>query len=184
MRSTHPAIVAFAADLTLSGSTLEPLNPAAASDAIALDGGSLSMSDSIVQAWPGHAVVTSTNLRSAVSLTLDRVTISACSAGIDYETGTLGGRLSLRDTTIQSQSDAVAVSGRFTAVDLGTSATPGNNQLTTASGPALSDHRSEQGAAVDARGTVLNGVTYSGDVLGPADVATGYHIEGPNTIHF
>ncbi len=200
LRSTQPAIVAFAADLTVSGSMLEPLAPTAASDAIELQGGSLTMSDSTVHAWPGHAIVTSAvsgnvaaaslggraldDLHDAVSLTLDHVTISACGAGIDYDAGVLDGRLSLHGTVIQSQSDAVVVRGAFVAADLGTAEAPGDNQLATTSGPALSDVRSAVGAAIDARGTPLNGVTYSGDVLGPADAATGYHIEAANTVHF
>jgi hypothetical protein len=200
LRSTRPAIVAFAADLTVSGSTAEPLDPATASDAIELQGGSLTMTDSAVQGWPGHAIVASAVLDSvvgggagpralsevhdAVSLALDHLTIGACGGGIDYDGGLLDGRLSLHDAAIQSQSGAVVIGGRFAAADLGTGDAPGNNQLATASGPAFSDDRGVVGPAIDAHGTALNGATYSGDVLGPADVAAGYHIQTSNTIHF
>jgi hypothetical protein len=123
-------------------------------------------------------------LDDAVNLTLDGVTVRACAAGIEYDAGDLDGRLSLHNAQIQSQADALRVSGSFSGVDLGVAATPGNNQLTTTSGPAFRDDRSTAGAAVDAHGTVLNGVSYSGDVLGPADVTGGYHIQAPNTIRF
>jgi hypothetical protein len=78
----------------------------------------------------------------------------------------------------------VGLSGDIVAADLGTAASPGNNQLGTEDGSAaLGDGRDRAGAAIDAHSTTLNGVSYSGDILGPAE-SPGYRIAGPNTIHF
>lgn len=190
LSSSNPAVVAFATDLTIDGSTLVPHDLTTARDAIDLQGGTLTMTDTTVQGWPGGAIVASPLFGSSapLNLSLDRITVSACGAGIDYDADQFEGNLVLHDAVIQTQSSAVAVRGgaavSFATFDLGTAATPGNNRLTTESGPALLDARTAAALALDAHGTVLNGVTYTGDVLGPADVATGYHIETANTIHF
>jgi hypothetical protein len=119
-----------------------------------------------------------------VSLLLDHVEITSCSQGIYDDAGLPDGQFSLQNAHVQTTHSAVGLGGNIVAADLGTAASPGNNQLETDDGePALWDSRGRPGAKIDAHRTTLNGVSYSGDILGPAD-SPGYRISGPNTIRF
>jgi len=91
----------------------------------------------------------------------------------------------MRNSHVQSSFDPLWLDFWFTEVDLGTVASPGNNRLeaTTPGGPALGDSRSFVGIAIDAHDTMLNGVSYSGAVVGRA-TAGDYYLAGVNTIHF
>ena len=154
------------------------------------EAGALTLTNSFVRGFSDACIRTEPrydevydHLRMA-NLTLDHAELT-CGRGVDYDTRG-GGHFSLRHSRVRATAGAaVTVGGEFTAVDLGTAASPGDNQLESAPGsPALRDGRHEAGAAVDAHGTTLNGVTFDGDVLGPVNVSGAYRLDGPNTIRF
>ncbi len=115
------------------------------------------------------------------SVDASQVEVGGASDGVWIHRGTLR----VRGSRVAAARTAVSLSGELAAADLGTAASPGGNVLESGPGfPALEDGRTEAGVAVDARGTTLNRMSFSGDVLGPADKSGAYRIAGPNTIRF
>lgn len=211
LRSSSRGIAAVAARLTVTGSTIEALASSTSSEGIFVEGGELKLSASIVHGWhfcldaqevfptdiswltpaAGPDAALASTLEEVVNIDLDQVELSSCYSGVYYSTGWYSGtgglesRLRLRRSQVTASEYAVTLSGRFAAADLGTAASPGDNQLGTASGgPALRDYRNTAGVDVDAHGTTLNGTTFSGVVSGPITVPGAYSISAPNKIRF
>jgi hypothetical protein len=180
------------ARVTVTDSTIAPTSGSPTSFGVHQQGGALTLTNSLVRGFPDDCIRTAPLYNSApdydlwrvAHLTLDQVEL-ACGQGVSYDTRG-GGHFSLRRSHVQASAGAaVTIGGKFTAVDLGTTTSPGDNQLESAAGsPALWDDRHEAGAAVNAHGTTLNGMSFKGDVLGPVDVSGAYRIDGPNTIRF
>lgn len=119
----------------------------------------------------------------APTTTLDDVDIEAGTA-ISYSTFASSTGLTMRRTRARSVIDALSVFGPFGALDLGTPASPGDNELTSELGFPLVDLRDDAGAPIDARGTRLNGQTFTGEVTGPVELPGAYRLAGPNVLRF
>ncbi len=119
----------------------------------------------------------------APTATLEDVVVEA-GAGIWYGTHEGSTRLTVRRTRARSAFDTLTVFGPFGAVDLGTPDSPGENELDSETGFPLVDRRSGTGAPIDARGTRLNGTSFTGSVTGPVEVPGTYRIDGPNVLRF
>jgi hypothetical protein len=198
LRSSAGGILAGESRITVRGSTIEPPPEGSMNDGIALYGGELTVVDSLIRGWGYHGILVDPQftiefgaidrpadpLRDDVSVTLDGAEIAGCDEGIIYNGG-FAGRFRMRNSHVQSSFAPLWLDFWWTQVDLGTVASPGNNELeaTTLGEPALGDGRSFVGNAVDAHGTMLNGVSYGGDVVGPA-TSGDYRLAGANTIHF
>jgi hypothetical protein len=170
------------------------------SDGIVLFGGDLTMTGTAIQGCtnigirasallvlgsPGAMPAGATSLITSPTVSLDRVEIVGCKIGIVYDAfNDASGQLIVRRSHVQSQEQALRVFDLGSAADLGTTASPGDNRLETTSGaPALDDERLD-GVAIDAHGTTLNGASFEGDVVGPADATGSYHLAGTTTIRF
>jgi hypothetical protein len=81
-------------------------------------------------------------------------------------------------------SHIVATLGAVVVGDLTTVDVSGNDLASAVGVAALLDVRTAPGEPIDAHGTLLDGHTYAGDILGPAVVTGDYEIDGPNTIRF
>jgi hypothetical protein len=187
LRSRWSALTAAAARLTVVDSTLEPVAGTTGDAGIFMESSSLTLTDSIVRGWGASCIHAGPLLGSsdALSLALDRAELTTCAYGISYYGDQDDGRISLHRSKVHvKRGPAVSLGGSFAAADLGTAASPGDNELETSGYPALEDRRMEAGPAVDAHGTLLNGMTPEGSVPGPASAPPAYRIAGPNTIRF
>lgn len=186
LRSTRVGITAAGARVTVTGCTLErgPGAPGRLSDGIQLFGGSLALTRSVLRGWDLGGI-TVPLARSAVDAALDGVEIDAGDTGVAYASMSGLGGFRLRNSVVAGRQHGLVLGDGFEAVDLGTAASPGGNQLENASGGfALEDVRGGVGGTVDARGTTLNGMSFAGDVLGPASAAGAYSVSARNTIRF
>lgn len=117
---------------------------------------------------------------------LDHVDISDCGFGIDYDAHHRDGRFSMRHTRVNATALGLAIWDVRAAFDLGTIASPGNNQIavTSAEGFALQVQGTQRGNTVDAHGVTLNGATFEGSVQGPAELAGHYLVGESNVVRF
>lgn len=187
IRASVFAMFAYSADLVIRDSTIEELGQNVGVG-IELDDGSLSVFDSTIRGFGDIGILIGGFVDQPVSrqpvVTLIRTQITEADVGVQVINGLQPGRLTLRDTHIAAEREAVSLAGSFAAVDLGTAASGTTNRLDVAAGgTALHDTRTAADADIEAHGLVLNGRTFAGDVIGPAAVPDAYDI-GPNTIHF
>jgi hypothetical protein len=207
LRSSYRGIDAITARLTVRDSTIEAINPGPnGMDGINMVGGDLTVTGSVIRGWPNVGINTfwlATDIiifasaspgprasaldptPEATTVTLDDVEVTACRFGIRYDAGLGGGRFAMHRSRVSSTDTGVLIERTFEAADLGTASVPGDNQLeVTSGGAALEVFGDSPGVAVGAHGTTLNGLSYAGDVQGPADVAGGYRIGAASTVHF
>jgi hypothetical protein len=196
LRSKQRGVFAGSSHLTIRDTTIEATDPAATSG-IDMLGGSLIMVDSSVRNWPDFGIETnglpalfgpSMLVRSpaeAANVTLDRVEISGSRFGLWYDAGWGEGELHMRHSHVSATERSVTVTRYVAVADLGTTDEPGDNQLETmSSGVALDVSSDTPSAVMFAHGTTLNGITYTGDIQGPAEVPGGYRIFGNHIVHF
>jgi hypothetical protein len=113
---------------------------------------------------------------------LDQADIAVGDTAIDVKSNLDGVRLQVRNSHITGQRGGLVLHAGLAEIDLGTTTLPGANEIATAGGPAIDDARS--GGAIDAHGTTLNGMTFEGQVQGPASVAGAYALTGSDVIRF
>lgn len=202
LRAKFKGVTAAIANLVIEDSTIDAVAGSQSSDGIHLSGGTLTLTGGTVRGWGGTGVDLTTPIgdisflapaspssadEDVVSATIEGVTIEA-SIGISYGPFTPAGPgsgLSVRRSRVNGAFGAVRVWGGFDAVDLGTVAAPGENQLRTGAGYfAIVDLRQDAGQPITAHGTTVNGTTFHGDVLGPVANPGSYDVRGPNTIQF
>lgn len=191
LRSTRVAVTEALTDVTITDSVLErgTANPGRAATGIQLFGGTLILARSSVRGWDMIGIDAERALASPwnsniLHVSLDQVDVEAKGTGIDFSSAAFGSDLVVRSSHIVGQAGGLIVADGFAAVDLGTTASPGDNSIDSLSGPALVDFRTTAGEPVNAHGTVLNGLGLEGDVLGPVSLPGAYTISGPNIIRF
>jgi hypothetical protein len=193
------SINATLAHVTISDSTITIPPVPFARPAIALVGGDLTITHSTIQGCAGTGIdamaqfdlgqLPGDEALLVPSLSLDAVEITQCQRGLSFSGARSGtqatAQLRVRNSHVQSVDRALTVDGLLATADLGTLASPGNNRLETTAGAVAIDDELDAGVVMDAHGTTLNGVSFDGqDVIGPADVAGGYHLAVPTEIRF
>lgn len=156
-----------------------------------LDGGRAEIRTSRIEGWDTGVDLTTYLVdpwqgeRPAVTGILDDVAITARYHGVELTPNYHPGYVTLRRTRV-SAARALWVWGAVGLVDLGTAASPGENELTALGSDdfAIADDRDEVGAPIDAHGTQLNGMAYDGTVTGPASVPGAYRLSAGNIIRF
>jgi hypothetical protein len=189
LHSTRVAIAAAGAQLTVTDCTLArgPGLPDRLARGMELLGGTLTLTRSVIRGFELEGI----DLERAFELggsaavpsaALDQVQIDA-GEGISVGAGSAEGEFRMRKSRVTGQHSGLALDG-FATIDLGTVDSPGGNQISNASGgPAVEDW-SDDGGAIDAHGTTLNGTSFNGQVQGPASVAGGYLLHGSDVIRF
>lgn len=186
LRSTRVALTAAGGPLTVTGCTLErgPGVPGRTAEGIQLFGGTLALSHSVLRGFEFNGIATEPGVNlpdHASSLLLDDVQIDAGDTGISYWSSSQG-RLRLRNSHIVGARTGIVLVSGGNDIDFGTEASPGGNQIDAAGGFALDD--SDDGRVIGARGTRLNGMSFTGDVQGPASAAGAYRLRGTDLLRF
>jgi len=121
-------------------------------------------------------------------LVTDGTEIIGGRVGIDFSGYDSDSDLTVRRTIVRDQTvAAVRVRGYDSYFDLGTSVSPGENALSVVSGHALHDDRNDSlnFHYLDARGTTLNGNSYTGQTIeGPAEQGMDYLVNAAGAIQF
>jgi hypothetical protein len=192
LRSTRVAVIEAGAHLSMLDCTLERGSgrPGRSSEGMRLLGGTISVRHSALRGFDFAGVATEPGPAfppgaHAVNATFDDVEIRAADTGISHWSPDDQSLLRLRNTHVVGGHDGIVLvdGGGGGGVDLGTTASPGNNQVeNTSGGPAFDDQ--QNGGVVDAHGTTLNGMTFDGVVQGPASVPGAYQLRGTATIRF
>jgi hypothetical protein len=119
---------------------------------------------------------------------LSHVTIDVETTGVDVSSlsDPFDSLVRIHDSVIHAGSGGGVIVGDDTSCDLGTAATPGNNQIIVTGGfaldTALTDTLEQQ---CDAHGTTLNGHSYDGQTIqGPIMLGTDYRIRDDSRIQF
>jgi hypothetical protein len=199
LRSKSIGIDATRVQLTVRDSTIEA-TATTATDGVLVTGGAVTLTGTSIRGWPGSGLITDwlpilfgTDPRfafgpdptfAAVTANLDQVEITGCRFGIAYDAGVVDGSFRMRRTHVTAAQIGVDLGNHFSAADLGTVDSPGDNQITVDSGDVALDVGGPPGAEVDAHGTTLNGASIEGDVQGPAELAGRYRIGPSILVHF
>jgi hypothetical protein len=181
-------IDAYGADLRVVDSDLVGYDDAYVG--VYVDGGRAEIRGSRIRDWDtgidlstfGHEVA---GVDGTVSGLLDSVEIDARWTGVELTPYYDPGHLTMRRTRASAR-QALRIWGSAALVDLGTAASPGENQLSVlaAADVAIADDRDAAGVPIDAHGTRLNDTAYEGTVTGPASVPGAYRLSAGNIIRF
>jgi hypothetical protein len=169
-------VLGYGADLAVSDSEIIGVGEPRGLAAIEFVGGTLTATRTRIHGFLSgieHGIPSAGN--TFANMDLDDVDVTDVGRGVGFGSYGSPSWLRVRRSTIAAASVALGISSPFVSVDLGTTATPGGNDLRASpTGQALIDGRSTVGPPIDAAGTTLNGHTYSGELRGPrsdADLA-------------
>lgn len=189
LRSPGVAVTEATADLTMTDCTLTrgARQAGQLADGIQLFGGTVALARTTLSDFNRHGVVIAQPFAArrddeVADASLDQVDIAVGDTAIDVESDLDLVHLQMRNSHVAGDRRGLVLRAGVAAIDLGTAAIPGANQIESAGGPAIDDARS--GGAVDAHGTTLNGMSFDGQVQGPASVDGAYALTGSDVIRF